>query len=1194
MDVDRALQADAGAARATRAAPPPARAAPSASRVPAELAPDGPANQSLRARRSSSQPSSVRTLPLSVDTTATATTTTTSARPPRKKRSPNAVRAQAASPELISSLIDQLSAISASTQHHFETLPAAYSPSLPAAAAYSPPPSASRQPSPSPHAARSSRSSLAALHHAPAADRSPYSSAIREQNDLFPDDACEPPVVRTSKPPSGKSPITAPPKSKTRRDKTHSLTTYIGRSAGSSASIHSCHSARSSLSFGNISIEAAKPVAVAVVAAGTRSNRSSAESKRSVKRPRSLMYMSSRERLKQKEVDHRKRLDDTASPDEPRKPASQLFSYEDTIKEEPLTRDDHDHHHHHHHHDRDHDRDHNHNHNHDDNHDSFALHERASFPVQHHPSRNPSPARRIRMNLVDGPNGESPSEQGLIPDRGSSLRHGSPSKKSRKSSASKSRDKGKENERPKTIAVSVPEEPNMDPEEARKHRLLMELEQEENEVAQRIKQLREQKLLREKRAGKQPADSAGGAAVVKPPVSGLPSPEASPPSTAGPTSEERALDCTKAHKLLGIPAPPAGRSSTESDLNKPLPSIEPREPTRPPPLPPRLRHARHRSLTVNDGDDLPLPINYALALQSLDESAPNSPLSPRLPQLPQLPQLPRTRMTSPPPSISTSSTRETSAPRDTLKRSSSLSVGGRSAVSRKAVSTAMHAPKGHKHSASLTEDRPPVFRSASEDIPSGRHSSLSTASAANSFSLQQKRTLKKKRWSHPDLPAKAEKAHNDKVDAAEAAEARAAQARAQNPWSPVIEERPTSLDSVDMDVDAYLDAPRLSQKIRHPQTGRIISFSEVGDPNGYAVFVCVGMGLTRFVMAFYDQLAATLKLRLITPERPGIGGSQADPNGTPLTWPDDVLIICQALRITKFSLLAHSAGAIYALATSLRMPQHIRGRVHLLAPWIPPSQMAPIGIGRESPPTQQLPRSQRFLRALPVSLLKVANSTFLSGTSASIQRTGPKQSPRTRRKSTAPQAMSHAEAPPPRPLLKDNRRESMLMMDQVLPNASSLTLTVSNSIDPLREKARLEALSLAERERQHAYDERLTFAIWDRATANANPATDLIVCLETKQPIGFRYEDINRPVVIHHGSKDSRVPVDNVRWLGKLMRKCEVRVLDGEPHGLMASAHVMGNVLTEMAGDWEDWTAVVKQASVSDLRSMARRKAGYT
>jgi pimeloyl-ACP methyl ester carboxylesterase len=205
-----------------------------------------------------------------------------------------------------------------------------------------------------------------------------------------------------------------------------------------------------------------------------------------------------------------------------------------------------------------------------------------------------------------------------------------------------------------------------------------------------------------------------------------------------------------------------------------------------------------------------------------------------------------------------------------------------------------------------------------------------------------------------------------------------------------------------------------------------------------------------------------------------------------------------------------------------------------------------------------------------------------------LQRTGPKSTPKKTRKASAP-VVSRGTSPQ-RPYLKDNRRESMLSMDQILPNTSSLTLAVTNSRDPTYEQAKQEALSRAEQERQRAFDERLTFAIWDRATANANPATDLIVCLETKQTIGFRYEDINRPVVIHHGSKDSRVPVDNVRWLGKLMRKCEVRILEGEQHGLMASAQVMGNVLTEMASDWDNWTSVVQQRSISDLRSLTRRR----
>lgn len=111
--------------------------------------------------------------------------------------------------------------------------------------------------------------------------------------------------------------------------------------------------------------------------------------------------------------------------------------------------------------------------------------------------------------------------------------------------------------------------------------------------------------------------------------------------------------------------------------------------------------------------------------------------------------------------------------------------------------------------------------------------------------------------------------------------------RAKDDASSGLYERPPSADSIDDSVAAYMRSPRLSQKIRHPQTGRIISFSEVGDSEGSAVFCCVGMGLTRFITAFYDELALTLKLRLITPDRPGVGDSEpyTDGTATPLSWP---------------------------------------------------------------------------------------------------------------------------------------------------------------------------------------------------------------------------------------------------------------------------------------------------------------------
>jgi hypothetical protein len=377
---------------------------------------------------------------------------------------------------------------------------------------------------------------------------------------------------------------------------------------------------------------------------------------------------------------------------------------------------------------------------------------------------------------------------------------------------------------------------------------------------------------------------AGVAPSSVPQVSVIPSPEQSPTSTVSSASGRRVQDAGKAHKVLGITREEAA-SDKLADIDKQIPQTVVRKAAAPGPIAiPQAqapRHVRHRSLTVNDGDDLtPLPINYTLALQRLEEVSPPSPVT----EAPRAPS-------PPPPSISVASSKETQLSIISLKRSSSVAaVGGRSAISRKATSSSlMGASRGHQHSSSVSEkpaiQKPSSLRAASADVSVRHHSMIMPLASSNSSQLSRRHTLTKKRWSHPDLPAKAEKRHNDKVDRAEAKAAAMGIGAVQRPPRPIIEERPLSVDPIDNEVDSFLDADRLSQKIRHPQTGRIISFSEVGDPTGFAVFVCVGMGLTRYVMAFYDQLAATLKLRLITPDRPGIGGSQVDPNGTPLSWP---------------------------------------------------------------------------------------------------------------------------------------------------------------------------------------------------------------------------------------------------------------------------------------------------------------------
>lgn len=461
-------------------------------------------------------------------------------------------------------------------------------------------------------------------------------------------------------------------------------------------------------------------------------------------------------------------------------------------------------------------------------------------------------------------------------------------------------------------------------------------------------------------------------------------------------------------------------------------------------------------------------------------------------------------------------------------------------------------------------------------------------------------------------------------------------------------------DSVEDAIASYLSSPRLSRTVQHPRTGRVISFSEVGDPAGAAVFVCVGMGLTRYVTAFYDDLATTLRLRLVTLDRPGVGGSEPLPphdRGGPLNWTEDVVAICQALGIESFSLLAHSAGALYAMATALILPNMIQGKVHLLSPWIPPSQLEALATP-SAVPAGSLPRSQRLLRVLPASFLKAANSRFMSATSGSFG------GPAGKRQVLAAREKGKAESgsPGPRPSTShagsrrptlaagsgaEQRRESLMLMDRfmptITPEAFALSLAPSqhpdgtdppsasrrgslflsataSPTDPALEFAQLE-LSAAEhaaRERQLEYTSRLTHRTWELATRDSNPAADLLVCLERNREIGFRYTDVNRRIVITHGSEDKRVPVGNVRWLceqinaraatlaaglggdhggggggadsatGRLESAraswadegrwggvgCEVRVLEGQGHGLMASAGVMGGVLEEIAGYW--------------------------
>lgn len=133
-----------------------------------------------------------------------------------------------------------------------------------------------------------------------------------------------------------------------------------------------------------------------------------------------------------------------------------------------------------------------------------------------------------------------------------------------------------------------------------------------------------------------------------------------------------------------------------------------------------------------------------------------------------------------------------------------------------------------------------------------------------------------------------------------------------------------------------------------------VSLSDLGSPTGFPLVVFLGLGCVRHVMGLYDEMAECLGLRLITIDRYeffhciqnwsnpiylyswGLGRTQTprkSARGIP-EWSAVVAEVLDRLGIDKCSVMAHSAGAPYALSFANQNPERIRGEICLLAPWI--------------------------------------------------------------------------------------------------------------------------------------------------------------------------------------------------------------------------------------------------------------------
>jgi pimeloyl-ACP methyl ester carboxylesterase len=117
--------------------------------------------------------------------------------------------------------------------------------------------------------------------------------------------------------------------------------------------------------------------------------------------------------------------------------------------------------------------------------------------------------------------------------------------------------------------------------------------------------------------------------------------------------------------------------------------------------------------------------------------------------------------------------------------------------------------------------------------------------------------------------------------------------------------------------------------------GRTLAVQETGDPGGKAVLVHMGSPNSRHIYGPNAADAAAKGLRLICYDRPGYGGSTAQPGRTHADCAADVAAICVALGIDRVAIWGISGGGAHALASAALLPDLVVASASLagLAPY---------------------------------------------------------------------------------------------------------------------------------------------------------------------------------------------------------------------------------------------------------------------
>jgi len=126
----------------------------------------------------------------------------------------------------------------------------------------------------------------------------------------------------------------------------------------------------------------------------------------------------------------------------------------------------------------------------------------------------------------------------------------------------------------------------------------------------------------------------------------------------------------------------------------------------------------------------------------------------------------------------------------------------------------------------------------------------------------------------------------------------------------------------------------MSPAVCRLRDGRRLGFVEYGDPTGFAVVNCHGGLACRLDVAAAHPVARDAGIRLISPDRPGVGCSDPKPGRTVADWATDVEDLMSHLDVDTFAVMGWSMGGPYAAAVGHTLRSRVR-RVAIIAGALP-------------------------------------------------------------------------------------------------------------------------------------------------------------------------------------------------------------------------------------------------------------------